>query len=68
VYLGDNNQFKYCVATQDKSLRTKLGKIPGVPLIYIKNNVVILEPPSFATVETAKKVYTYAVDEFTKFT
>lgn len=46
---GESNQFNYCVATQDESLRDKLRAIPGVPLIYINKSVTILEPPSPAT-------------------
>ncbi|TPX67536.1 hypothetical protein SpCBS45565_g03684 [Spizellomyces sp. 'palustris'] len=47
--IGESNQHNYCVATQDQALRSDLRKIPGTPLIYINKSVVILEPPSTAT-------------------
>ncbi|KND03285.1 rRNA-binding ribosome biosynthesis protein UTP23 [Spizellomyces punctatus DAOM BR117] len=47
--IGESNQHNYCVATQDQALRSDLRKIPGTPLIYINRSVVILEPPSAAT-------------------
>lgn len=37
---------KYCVATQDKEIRAVLGSKNGVPLIYLNNVTMILEPPS----------------------
>jgi len=40
---------KFCIAVQDEGLRKKLGKIPGIPLIYLTNNIVMLEPPSGAS-------------------
>jgi U3 small nucleolar RNA-associated protein 23 len=52
--LGEDNKHKYGVATQDAALRASLRKVPGVPLVYINNSVVLLEPPSKAT---ANKVY-----------
>lgn len=49
-----SNTHNYCVATNDQGLRAILRTVPGVPLIYInKNNVMILEPPSR---ETAKRI------------
>jgi U3 small nucleolar RNA-associated protein 23 len=36
----------YCVATQDMRLRTKLGKLAGVPLIYLNKVIMVLEPLS----------------------
>ncbi|KAJ1955024.1 hypothetical protein GGI12_005659 [Dipsacomyces acuminosporus] len=41
--MGDENKFNYCVAVQDKDLRDRLRRIPGVPLIHIQRSVVLLE-------------------------
>jgi U3 small nucleolar RNA-associated protein 23 len=54
--LGNENKFRYCVATQDQDLRIHLRKIPGVPLIYINKSVTILEPVSKATQKHALEV------------
>lgn len=43
------NKNRYIVATQDGALRERLRRVPGVPLIYINRSVIILEPPSPAT-------------------
>jgi U3 small nucleolar RNA-associated protein 23 len=51
-----SNKHRYCIATQDQSLRSSLRKIPGVPLIYIKNSVLIFEPASDATKDTVKQL------------
>jgi U3 small nucleolar RNA-associated protein 23 len=37
---------KFMVATQDKDLRSALGYIPGIPLIYLNKVILVLEPPS----------------------
>lgn len=37
---------KYCVATMDMRLRTKLGKVAGIPLIYLNKVIMVLEPLS----------------------
>lgn len=47
--VGSRNKNRYIVATQDQSLREKLRLVPGVPLVYINRSVMILEPPSPAT-------------------
>ncbi|KAJ1666435.1 hypothetical protein IW140_006420 [Coemansia sp. RSA 1813] len=43
--MGDENKYNYCVAAQDEALRTKLRKVPGVPLVHIKQTVMILGKP-----------------------
>ena len=48
--VGNRNKNRYVVATQDRDLRAKLREIPGVPLIYINRSVMVMEPPSPATV------------------
>jgi len=40
---------KYFIAVQDETLRKELAKIPGIPLLYLTNNVMMLEPPSLAS-------------------
>ncbi|KAK9171184.1 Fcf1 family protein [Cryptosporidium meleagridis] len=49
VISKDNNSKKFIVASQDPLLRKKLHKVPGVPLIYLNNQVPILEQPSAAS-------------------
>ncbi|KAF7458826.1 rRNA-processing protein UTP23 [Cryptosporidium felis] len=44
-----NNSKKFIVASQDTLLRKKLHKVPGVPLVYLNNQVPILEHPSAAS-------------------
>ncbi|KAF7729214.1 hypothetical protein EC973_004743 [Apophysomyces ossiformis] len=44
--IDTNNPHHYCVATQDPSLRKKLRKVPGVPLLHINHNAIVLEPIS----------------------
>ncbi|CAG8551325.1 7295_t:CDS:2 [Funneliformis caledonium] len=51
-----DNPHNYCVATQDGSLRERFRAIPGVPLLYINRSVLIIEPPSYATLQKAKQV------------
>lgn len=48
--VGSRNKNRYVVATQDRELRAKLREIPGVPLVYINRSVMVMEPPSPATV------------------
>ncbi|TFK57347.1 Fcf1-domain-containing protein [Heliocybe sulcata] len=49
--VGDANKHRYVIATQSQPLRSTLRKIPGVPLVHINRSVVILEPPSNATLD-----------------
>ncbi|KZT74697.1 Fcf1-domain-containing protein [Daedalea quercina L-15889] len=49
--VGETNKHRYVIATQSHDLRVKLRTIPAVPLIHINRSVMILEPPSEATVE-----------------
>jgi U3 small nucleolar RNA-associated protein 23 len=54
--LGEENEKRYFVATQDKQLRNALRKIPGVPLLYINYNCIVMEKPSFVCVRKASEV------------
>ncbi|XP_051949330.1 rRNA-processing protein UTP23 homolog [Xyrauchen texanus] len=44
--LGEANPHHYFIATQDQELTTALKKIPGVPLLYIILNTMVLDKPS----------------------
>jgi len=48
-FSGTSNPHKFAVATQDVALREHLRQIPGVPILYVKLNQIILEPVSEAT-------------------
>lgn len=43
------NKNRYVVACQDPAVRAYLRKIPGVPMIYIKRSVMIMEPMADAS-------------------
>lgn len=45
----DKEAPRYFVATQDTSLRTRLGALGGVPLLYVNKVSMILEAPSEAS-------------------
>jgi U3 small nucleolar RNA-associated protein 23 len=51
--VGSSNEGKWCVVTQDSDLRNTLRRVPGVPILLISNNVLILEPPSAASRDKA---------------
>lgn len=57
------NKFRLCVATQDKGLRATLRKVPGVPLLFEKRAMLLLEPPSTATVDRRREVRPHLLDE-----
>lgn len=54
-HVGKRNNKKYVVATQDMIVRRELRKIPGVPIIYFDNNVILTEKPSIASKEASEK-------------
>jgi U3 small nucleolar RNA-associated protein 23 len=43
------NKYNYVVASQDDEVRANMRRIPGVPLIYIKRSIMILEPMAGAS-------------------
>ncbi|KIK71200.1 hypothetical protein GYMLUDRAFT_211186 [Collybiopsis luxurians FD-317 M1] len=47
--VGDSNKHRYVIATQSNPLRSKLRLICAVPIVHINRSVMILEPPSGAT-------------------
>lgn len=49
------NKHRYCVASQSADVRRMLREIPGVPQIYIKRSVMILEPMATESQEIRTK-------------
>lgn len=54
--LGETNPHHYFIATQDQELTTALKKIPGVPLLYIILNTMVLDKPSASTLKHVEAV------------
>ena len=53
---GEENPHHYLVASQDPEMRRKLRRVPGIPLMHIIRNTVVLEKPSDSTVDKADDV------------
>ncbi|KAJ7630654.1 Fcf1-domain-containing protein [Roridomyces roridus] len=53
--VGETNKHRYVVATQSQPLRVKLRSIPGVPIVHINRSVMVLEPPSDATLRSKEQ-------------
>lgn len=51
-----NKKRKYFVACQNNKLRGQLAGLPGVPLLYMNQVSLVLEPPSKATLRYTGKV------------
>ncbi|KAI5926326.1 Fcf1-domain-containing protein [Camillea tinctor] len=49
------NKFKYCGAINDEDVRAALRAIPGVPLVYIRRSVMIMEPMAAATAKVRSR-------------
>ncbi|KAI0651775.1 Fcf1-domain-containing protein [Trametes meyenii] len=47
--VGEANKHRYVIATQSQTLRHQLRAIPGAPIVHLNRSVMILEPPSDAT-------------------
>lgn len=56
TYIGKKNHKKYFVATQDSYLRKQLRLIPGVPLLFFDQNMILIDKPSYASMEAYKNV------------
>ena len=54
-YIGNKNQSKYFVATQDNFLRLQLRNIPGVPLIFFEQNMLLMDKPSKVSIEASER-------------
>ncbi|KAH9310934.1 hypothetical protein KI387_025969, partial [Taxus chinensis] len=46
VMIGADNPEHFFIATQDGGLRRKFRQVPGVPVVLVQKNSLILEPPS----------------------
>ena len=44
--VGNRNENRYFIATQDPELREKCRKVPGTPLLYLHSSAPTLERPS----------------------
>eukprot|EP00742_Colponemidia_sp_Colp-10_P006731 GILJ01007216.1.p1 GENE.GILJ01007216.1~~GILJ01007216.1.p1 ORF type:complete len:294 (-),score=50.98 GILJ01007216.1:277-1158(-) len=56
--IGEKNEQKFCVASQDESLRKRLRMIPGIPLLYLQRNIPLIEAPSHITQSEHKMLET----------
>jgi rRNA-processing protein FCF1 len=66
-YIGKKNNSKYFVATQDNFLRVQLRKIPGVPLIFFEQNMLLMDKPSRISIEASERREIIRIlTEFTK--
>ncbi|XP_031722494.1 rRNA-processing protein UTP23 homolog [Anarrhichthys ocellatus] len=54
--LEETNPHNYFVATQDRSLTEGLKKIPGVPLLYIILNTIVLDKPCQTSLDHVRAV------------
>ncbi|KAG7099394.1 hypothetical protein E1B28_001247 [Marasmius oreades] len=54
--VGDSNKHRYVIATQSQPLRSNLRAIPAVPLVHLNRSVMVLEPPSDATIAAKQEV------------
>ncbi|KAJ2742210.1 hypothetical protein GGI20_004653 [Coemansia sp. BCRC 34301] len=54
--MGDENKNNYCVAVQDDELRAKLRAIAGVPILHVKQSVVVLERKSQVAQDASKQM------------
>ncbi|XP_043831474.1 rRNA-processing protein UTP23 homolog isoform X2 [Dromiciops gliroides] len=52
--IEDGNPHHFFVATQDQSLSLQVKKTPGVPLLFIIQNTVVLDKPSAKTIAHVK--------------
>jgi len=52
---GGTNKHKYVVASQEQEVRVKMRGIVGVPLVYLKRSVMILEPMAGVTEQARER-------------
>ncbi|RLV91835.1 rRNA-processing protein UTP23 [Spathaspora sp. JA1] len=55
VDINGVNKHRYVVACQNLSLRKKLRKIPGVPMIFMNRSVMVMEPLSDVSAKYSKE-------------
>lgn len=53
---GDSNRHRYVLASQSLDLRTVMRKVSAVPIVHVNRSVMILEPPSDATIRAKNAV------------
>ena len=51
----NNNQHGLFIATQDHELRDVLRSMPGIPLLHVNHNVIVLEKPSTTSIEVSEQ-------------
>ncbi|KAI1901567.1 hypothetical protein AGOR_G00035740 [Albula goreensis] len=56
--LDSSNPHHYFIASQDQELTTSVKKVPGVPLLYIILNTIVLDKPSLRSVAHVQAVQT----------
>ncbi|EDO34484.1 predicted protein, partial [Nematostella vectensis] len=54
--IGTNNPKRYFVATQDRELTQHLAAIPGIPVLYLNNNCIVLDKATTVTSSVAQEV------------
>lgn len=52
--VGDSNKHRYVIASQSQSMRSSLRSVLGVPIVHLNRTVMVLEPPSDATLKAKK--------------
>lgn len=55
-YLGSDNAAKYLLATQDDALKSRVRKIPGVPVLGYLKSVLTLEEPTDLSYQLSTQV------------
>ncbi|KAF8523152.1 Fcf1-domain-containing protein [Hysterangium stoloniferum] len=53
--VGETNKHRYVIASDSQEMRTRLQGVPGVPVVHLNRTVMVLEPPSEATMEAKRK-------------
>ncbi|CAO3617537.1 unnamed protein product [Cunninghamella blakesleeana] len=54
--VGLKNEKRFCIATQDEEIIRQLHEIPGIPIIKIKNGLIVLEPLTNKTKDEIQKI------------
>ncbi|KAF8581366.1 Fcf1-domain-containing protein [Ramaria rubella] len=53
--VGDSNKHRYVIACQSQATRARLRTVPGVPIVHLNRTVMVLEPPSDATMAAKRQ-------------
>ncbi|CAO3615800.1 unnamed protein product [Cunninghamella echinulata] len=53
--VGAKNEKRFCIATQNENIIHQLHDIPGVPILKLKNGLIILEPLTNKTKQVIQK-------------